>query len=166
MCVTIQIQIINLLQDLQKRLGLTYLFIAHDLTAVAYISDRVAVMYLGEIVELASTEAIYHTPKHPYTEALLSAVPAANPDQKMRPLLLEGERPNPANPPSGCRFHTRCRYAQDICRNVAPKLQDVGKNHLVSCHFAKELRLKGALSYVEHDQSAVSQNDMNSVMSE
>jgi peptide/nickel transport system ATP-binding protein len=143
--VSIQAQILNLLKDLQKQLNLTFLFIAHDLAAVAYICDRVAVMYLGQIVEVAPTEALYYSPKHPYSEALMSAIPEADPRQTMKPLLLEGERPSPANPPAGCRFHTRCRYAIQICRESQPALQEAGAGHLVACHRAEELTLKGAL---------------------
>ena len=142
--VSIQAQILNLLKDLQVQLDLTYLFIAHDLAAVAYACDRVAVMYLGKIVEVAPTESLYYAPKHPYTEALMSAIPEADPDQVMQPVLLTGERPSPFNPPDGCRFHTRCRYATEVCRASAPALQDSGEGHLVACHHAEELTLKGA----------------------
>ena len=142
--VSIQAQILNLLKDLQVQLDLTYLFIAHDLAAVAYACDRVAVMYLGKIVEVAPTESLYYAPKHPYTEALMSAIPEADPDQVMQPVLLTGERPSPSNPPDGCRFHTRCRYATEVCRASAPALQDSGEGHLVACHHAEELTLKGA----------------------
>jgi peptide/nickel transport system ATP-binding protein len=150
--VSIQAQILNLLKDLQQQLHLTYLFIAHDLAAVAYACDRVAVMYLGQIVEVAPTEALYYTPKHPYTEALMSAIPDADPDQVMEPVLLVGERPSPANPPAGCRFHTRCRYATQICRESPPALQQDAAGHHVACHRAEELTLQGAL---EHGAAAV-----------
>ncbi len=143
--VSIQAQILNLLKDLQQQLELTFLFIAHDLAAVSYVCDRVAVMYLGQIVEVAPTEALYYSPKHPYTEALMSAIPEADPEQVMKPVLLEGERPSPANPPAGCRFHTRCRYATQICRELQPALQENEAGHLVACHRAEELTLKGAL---------------------
>lgn len=143
--VSIQAQILNLLKDLQRKLGLTYLFIAHDLATVAYICDRVAVMYLGQIVELADTAKLYYTPKHPYSEALMSAIPDIDPDQQMTPVLLTGERPNPANPPSGCRFHTRCRYADQTCRTTQPALREIGSGHFVSCHYADTLELDGAL---------------------
>ena len=143
--VSIQAQILNLLKTLQQELGITYLFIAHDLAAVAHASDRVAVMYLGQLVETAPTERLYYTPKHPYTEALMSAIPAADPKEVMRPVLLEGERPSPADPPSGCRFHTRCRYARDECRRSMPRLQEHEPGHFVACHFAGELQLEGAL---------------------
>jgi peptide/nickel transport system ATP-binding protein len=142
--VSIQAQILNLLKELQRDFRLTYLFIAHDLTAVAYVSDRVAVMYLGQIVEEAPTERLYYAPRHPYTEALMSAIPAADPDQPMRPVLLRGERPDPANPPSGCRFHTRCQYADARCRSEPPALRALGPGHLAACHYAEQLQLKGA----------------------
>ena len=145
--VSIQAQILNLLKDLQQQFDLTFLFIAHDLTAVSYICDRVAVMYLGQIVEVAPTEALYYSPKHPYTEALMSAIPEADPSQIMKPVLLEGERPSPANPPVGCRFHTRCQYVTQICRESSPALKEGEAGHLVACHRAGELTLKGALEY-------------------
>lgn len=132
--VSIQAQILNLLKDLQKELDLTFLFIAHGLGAVRYISDRVAVMYLGKIVEIAKTDDIFKQPKHPYTQALLNAYPAPNPHLRNRErVVLEGDVPNPANPPSGCRFHTRCPLAQDICSQEAPVL--TGDDHVVACHF-------------------------------
>jgi oligopeptide/dipeptide ABC transporter ATP-binding protein len=143
--VSIQAQVLNLLKTLQQELGLTYLFIAHDLAAVAHASDRVAVMYLGQLVEVAPTEQLYYTPRHPYTEALMSAIPAADPKEVMDPVLLEGERPSPANPPAGCRFHTRCRYAKDECRTTMPALEELESGHFVACHFARDLELKGAL---------------------
>ena len=143
--VSIQAQILNLLSELQEDLGLTYLFIAHDLAAVAYVCDRVAVMYLGQIVELGTTRDVYFTPRHPYTEALMSAVPEPDPDAPLRPILLEGERPDPANPPSGCRFRTRCRYATSLCAEVPPPLRDMGQGHFAACHYADTLELKGAL---------------------
>ena len=143
--VSIQAQVLNLLAELQETLGLTYLFIAHDLAAVAYVCDRVAVMYLGQIVELGTTRQVYYSPKHPYTEALMSAVPEPDPDAIRRPILLTGERPDPAHPPAGCRFHTRCPYATETCRSVMPPLRPLGDGHSVACHYADELKLRGAL---------------------
>ena len=142
--VSIQAEILNLLMDLQAEFGFSYLFIAHDLSVVAHISKRVAVMYLGQFVELAPTKDLFYFPKHPYTEALMSAIPEVDPDQKMKPVPLEGEIPSPINPPPGCRFHTRCPYAQDICRTEVPQWEEIEENHFVSCHFAKTLTLKGA----------------------
>jgi oligopeptide/dipeptide ABC transporter ATP-binding protein len=144
--VSIQAQVINLLQDLQEQFGLTYLFIAHDLSVVKHISNRVAVMYLGKIVELAATRELFGNPKHPYTEALMSAVPVADPDFKVERIPLEGDVPSPVNPPSGCHFHPRCRYAQDICRTESPTYREVGPSHFVRCHRAEELTLRGLRS--------------------
>lgn len=141
--VSIQAEILNLLMDLQQQLDLTILFIAHDLSVVAHISDRVVVMYVGQFLELASTEALFTNPKHPYTEALLSAIPEVDPDVEMKPISLAGEIPNPANPPSGCRFHTRCPYVQEKCRHDVPEWREIESNHFVLCHFADELELKG-----------------------
>ncbi len=129
------------------QLNLTYLFIAHDLAAVAYACDRVAVMYLGQVVEIASTEKLYYSPQHPYTEALMSAIPEANPEQVMQPVFLTGERPSPTNPPDGCRFHTRCNYATDTCRTSSPILREITDGHMVACHHAEYLALKGALEH-------------------
>jgi peptide/nickel transport system ATP-binding protein len=134
--VSIQSQMLNLLDDLQKELQLTYIFIAHDLGVVRHVSDRIAVMYLGKLVELAPAEELYQRPIMPYTEALLSAVPIPDPDlshQRER-IVLEGDVPSPINPPSGCRFHPRCRYMTDICREVEPPLTDYGHGHLAACH--------------------------------
>ena len=141
--VSIQAQIINLLQDLQEQFGLTYLFIAHDLSVVKHISNRVAVMYLGKIVELAETEELFNHPKHPYTEALMSAVPIPNPEFIQNRITLAGDVPSPVDPPAGCYFHPRCRYAKDQCCLGEPKLTDTGDNHFVSCHLAQELSLQG-----------------------
>lgn len=141
--VSIQAQIINLLKSLQRDMNLTYLFISHDLSVVEHISDKVGVMYLGRMVEFAPTEELFSHPMHPYTEALLSAVPVADPDVRMDRIPLEGEIPNPANPPSGCYFHERCRYCQERCKTEAPALTDVGGGHTVACHRAQELRLSG-----------------------
>ncbi len=141
--VSIQAQILNLLEDLQDQFGLTYLFVAHDLSVVKHISDRVAVMYLGKIVELAETEELFLRPKHPYTEALLSAVPVPDPDYQAERIILQGDVPSPVNPPKGCRFHPRCSYAKDICGKETPELADLGGEHFVACHFARELSLRG-----------------------
>ena len=143
--VSIQAQVLNLLEDLQEDLKLTYLFIAHDLSVVEHISDRVAVMYVGHIVEMADTEALYYTPKHPYTEALMAAVPKPDPRRRERPIKLPGEVASPANPPSGCYFHPRCRYAKEICSQVMPELEEVEPDHFVACHFARELKLRGVV---------------------
>ena len=137
--VSIQAQIVNLLQDLQQELKLTYLFIAHDLSMVRHISDRVAVMYLGKIVELTDYKSLYEEPKHPYTQALLSAVPIPDPaiEAKRQRIILQGDVPSPLNPPTGCRFHTRCPRVMDVCRQVEPEWKNVGtaeKEHWVACH--------------------------------
>jgi peptide/nickel transport system ATP-binding protein len=141
--VSVQAQILNLMQDLQAQLGLTYLFVAHDLSVVRLVSDRVAVMYVGRIVELAPTEALFATPKHPYTEALLAAVPKPDPRLRGERLLLEGEVADPSNPPPGCHFHPRCPYAVEQCRTETPSLQELEPGHAVSCHRARELSLRG-----------------------
>ncbi|MCS7216747.1 MAG: dipeptide ABC transporter ATP-binding protein [Candidatus Bipolaricaulota bacterium] len=141
--VSIQAQILNLLEDLQEQFGLTYLFVAHDLSVVKHISDRVAVMYLGKIVELAETEELFLRPRHPYTEALLSAVPVPDPDYQAERIILQGDVPSPVNPPKGCRFHPRCSYAKEICSREAPELVDLGGEHYAACHFARELTLRG-----------------------
>jgi len=132
--VSIQAQIINLLKDLQKVHGLTYVFISHDLSVVEHISDEVAVMYLGHLMEKSPKEALFANPMHPYTRALLSAVPVPDPDVKMNRIILEGDIPSPANPPSGCKFHTRCRNCMEICKNKEPKLVEYEKDHFVACH--------------------------------
>jgi oligopeptide/dipeptide ABC transporter ATP-binding protein len=132
--VSIQAQIINLLQDLQKEFGLTLLFIAHDLSVIKHISDRVAVMYLGKIVEMAPKKELFDNPKHPYTEALLSAIPIPNPRLRKKGTILMGDVPSPINLPPGCRFHTRCRYVKSICRENEPELKDIGNGHLAACH--------------------------------
>lgn len=141
--VSIQAQIINLLKDLQQKLELTYLFIAHDLSVVEHISNRVAVMYVGKIVELAETEALFNSPLHPYTEALMSALPKPDPRQKSARIILQGDVADPSNPPSGCAFHPRCRYAKEHCKIEMPELVDYGDKHYARCHFATELNLKG-----------------------
>ena len=133
--VSIQSQILNLLSDLKEKQNLTYLFITHDLSVVKYISDRIGVMYLGNMVELAPTEELFANTLHPYTEALLSAIPVVDEDDKRERILLEGDIPSPVNPPSGCKFHTRCRYCQQKCMEAGPEWTDVGNNHFVACHF-------------------------------
>jgi peptide/nickel transport system ATP-binding protein len=143
--VSIQAQILNLLMDMQKELGLTYLFVAHDLSVVEHVSDRVAVMYLGRLVEVAPTADLFYQPLHPYTEALMSAIPALDPDDVMKPIILEGEIPSPANPPSGCPFHPRCPYAQEVCKQEMPALKEHKPGRFAACHFADQLSLKGAL---------------------
>jgi len=134
--VSIQAQIINLLEELQEKLGLTYLFIAHDLSVVQHISDRIAVMYLGRIVEITTSEELYEHPLHPYTQALLSAIPIPNPfiEETRHRIMLKGEVPSPANPPKGCHFHPRCNLAKEECSAERPLLHDTGNNHMVACH--------------------------------
>ncbi|WP_246566035.1 ABC transporter ATP-binding protein [Tissierella simiarum] len=134
--VSIQAQIVNMLQDLQDELGLTYLFIAHDLAMVKYISDRIGVMYLGKIVEIAESHELYESPIHPYTKALLSSIPIADPDAsaEMERIILEGNVPSPLSPPSGCKFRTRCLCAMDICEKEEPSLKEIEKGHSVACH--------------------------------
>ena len=127
-------QIINLLRNLQKEFGLTYLFISHDLSVVEHISDTVGVMYLGNMVEFAETAALFKKPLHPYTEALFSAIPVPDPDFKMNRIILEGSIPSPANPPKGCKFHTRCRKCMEICKYAEPAFKEVEKGHFVACH--------------------------------
>ena len=141
--VSVQAQILNLMQDLQQDLGLTYLFISHDLSVVQYISHRVAVMYVGKIVETAPTEKLFTEPKHPYTQALLSAVPIPNPEIANRTAPLQGEVADPANPPSGCYFHPRCPFAQEICRTTEPLMREITEGHSTACHFAEDLELPG-----------------------
>jgi peptide/nickel transport system ATP-binding protein len=143
--VSIQAQILNMLQDLQEQFHLTYLFVAHDLSVVEHISNRVAVMYVGKLVEMAQTEELFTNPMHPYTEALLSAVPKPDPRYKSKRIVLEGDVADPANPPPGCYFHPRCRYAIDRCRQELPALREVKPDHYVACHRAEELALAGVL---------------------
>jgi peptide/nickel transport system ATP-binding protein len=141
--VSVQAQILNLMLDLQADLGLTYLFISHDLSVVQYISHRVAVMYVGKIVELAPTERLFTTPKHPYTQALLSSVPVPNPKVRSLGQTLEGEVADPANPPSGCYFHPRCPFAEEMCRTTEPEFSEVAPGHFARCHFSDRLDLPG-----------------------
>jgi peptide/nickel transport system ATP-binding protein len=143
--VSIQAQVLNLLEDLQTEFNLTYLFIAHDLSVVEHISDRVAVMYVGRLVEVAATDELYYHPRHPYTEALMAAVPKPDPRRRDRPIKLPGEVASPANPPSGCYFHPRCRYAKDICSKETPRLEEVEPDHFSACHLARELTLRGVV---------------------
>ncbi|HIG57588.1 MAG TPA: ABC transporter ATP-binding protein, partial [Candidatus Handelsmanbacteria bacterium] len=141
--VSVQAQILNLLQRLRRDLGLTYLFIAHDLSVVRHIADRVAVMYVGKILEMAPVDRLYAQPAHPYTEALLAAAPPPDPERRETPLLLPGEVADPAAPPPGCPFHPRCRHAQETCRSEVPVLREIAPGHQVSCHLADELNLQG-----------------------
>jgi oligopeptide transport system ATP-binding protein len=134
--VSIQAQVVNMLEDLQKERNLTYLFIAHDLSMVKHISDRVGVMYLGNLVEITTSAELYKNPVHPYTQALLSSIPIPDPDvaKSSKRIVLEGDVPSPVNPPSGCKFRTRCRYAMDICKEVDPVFKNIGSEHYVACH--------------------------------
>lgn len=140
--VSIQAQVVTLLQDLQAEFDLTYLIVTHDLTVVRYLSNRVAVMYLGQIVEIGKTEELFAAPLHPYTEALLSAVPLPNPETRVEQIILEGDVPSPLDPPQGCRFHPRCRYARAVCSQETPEFRDMGNGHQVACHFAEQLSLR------------------------
>lgn len=137
--VSIQAQVLNLLDDLQKEFDLTYLFIAHGLSVVKHISDRVGVMYLGKLVEIGDGDSLYKEPKHPYSQALLSAIPIPNPKKKKERILLTGDVPSPLNPPKGCRFHTRCRHCMEICKEKEPLLKEIGNNHQVACHLFNKI---------------------------
>ena len=145
--VSIQAQTLNLLQDLQEQFDLTYLFVAHQLNVVEHICDRVAVMYVGKLVELAETEELFHTPRHPYTEALMGSVPRPDPRARWEQIILEGEVANPADPPSGCYFSPRCRYAVDECRTIEPELREISPGHFVKCWRAADLTLSGVSEY-------------------
>ena len=148
--VSVQAQVLNLLSDLQEQLSLTYLFVAHDLSVVEHVCHRIAVMYLGKIVELTDTRRLFSNPLHPYSEALLSSIPIPDPDHVGEDIVLEGDVPSPSNPPSGCHFHPRCRYAEDICAEKEPEFRDCVDGHFVACHFAerfmKEVAKLGDLS--------------------
>ena len=141
--VSVQAQVVNLMLELQDRLGVAYLFVAHDLSVVKHVSHRIAVMYVGRIVEVAPTAALFDTPRHPYTEALLSAVPVPDPRQRAQRIVLEGEVADPSNPPPGCHFHPRCRYAIDRCRHIEPPLEEIAPGHFARCLRARDLRLAG-----------------------
>jgi peptide/nickel transport system ATP-binding protein len=153
--VSVQAQILNLLQDLQAEMGLTYLFVAHDLSVVAHISDRVAVMYVGKMVELAPTHELYANPMHPYTEALMSAIPRPDPRPREKRVLLTGEIANPANPPTGCYFHPRCTYCIDVCKTTEPEFREIKPGHFVKCHRAEELKLIGAVDIMRFQQAQI-----------
>jgi len=144
--VSIQAQILNLLKDMQARFGLSYLFVAHNLAVVEHVSQRTAVMYVGKVVELADTKTLFTSPRHPYTEALLSAVPIPEPSRKQERIILHGEVANPAAPPTGCYFHPRCRYATNRCKAETPPLREIVPGHQVACHYAETLDLKGMLN--------------------
>jgi peptide/nickel transport system ATP-binding protein len=143
--VSVQAQTLNLLRHLQADLGLTYLFVAHDLSVIEHVSDRVAVMYVGKLVEMAEADDLFEEPLHPYTEALMSSVPRPDPRAEKKRIILEGEVADPSNPPSGCYFHPRCQYAQSVCETETPKLRELRDGHFVSCHRADELSLVGAM---------------------
>mgnify|MGYP000307321387 CR=1 FL=1 len=138
--VSIQAQVINMFEDLQEQMDLTYLFIAHDLSAVKHISNRIGVMYLGRMVEIADRQELYDNPMHPYTKALLSAIPVPDVDVKHEPMLLEGDIPSPYNPPKGCLFHTRCKFAMECCKTEVPQMRQIGENHCVACHLYDDVK--------------------------
>ena len=154
--VSIQAQIINLLRDLQRQMGLTYLFVAHDLAVVEHLSDRVAVMYLGRIVEMASSETLYRDPRHPYSAALLSAIPVPDPSRRRRRIVLRGDVPSPAKPPAGCPFHPRCFMARAECATDVPTLREVSPGHWSACHFADKVPAEVEAELASLSHSAVS----------
>lgn len=158
--VSIQAQIINLLKELQNTMGLTYVFISHDLSVVKYITDNVMVMYLGNVMEIGNTKAIFDTPLHPYTEALFSAVPVPNPNTKMNRIILKGDIPSPANPPKGCKFHTRCNKCMGICKALEPKFLDKQGNHFVSCHLFDEDVMKNRVELEKKYQAVIAEQDL------
>lgn len=159
--VSIQAQIINLLKELQKSMGLTYVFISHDLSVVKYITDQIMVMYLGNAMELGETDDIFDNPLHPYTQALFSAVPVPNPDVKMHRVILNGDIPSPANPPKGCKFHTRCANCMKVCRYMEPKYIEVTKKHFVACHlYNQEIMNDLAFYDAEYDQILLQEQQM------
>jgi peptide/nickel transport system ATP-binding protein len=143
--VSVQAQVLNLIEDLQEQLHLTYLFIAHNMSVIKHVCDHVGVMYVGRIVEIGETKELFANPLHPYTEALLSAIPKPDPRSKRSRIILEGDVPNPANPPPGCYFHPRCRYAKDVCAQETPALREISPGHHAACHFADQLQLRGAV---------------------
>jgi len=151
--VSVQTQILNLLSKLQKEMELTYLFIAHDLNVVEYVSDRVAVMYLGKIVEIASSDELYQVPQHPYAEALMNSIPVPDPRSSARRIPLEGTVPDPSNPPNGCNFNTRCPYTVENCEEIEPELREVTPDHFVACHRVDELDLRGYEERVQDQEN-------------
>ena len=161
--VSVQAQILKLLDRLQKQFGLSYLFVAHDLSVVDNVSDHVSVMYVGQIVESAPKSQLYATPLHPYTEALMSAVPQPDPRAKKKRIVLEGELPSPERPPSGCYFHPRCAYAQQVCKDEAPALEEIRPGHFARCHFARTLHLQGAIPTANAIRSKAPTNPMGPV---
>ena len=157
--VSVQAQILNLLKELQRKYGITYLFITHNLAVIRAVSDRVIVMYLGKIVEEARTDELFTSPIHPYTQALLASIPVPDPDRKRNRLVLSGDVPSPSNPPSGCRFHTRCRFAQEICSQKEPVLEEIREGHMVACHFSKDIAAsESEINAIKKVESAVIDN--------
>ena len=138
--VSIQAKIINLLNELQEKMGIAYIFISHDLSVVRFLCDRIGVMYLGRMVEIADRQELYDNPMHPYTKALLSAIPVPDVDVKHEPMLLEGDIPSPYNPPKGCLFHTRCKFAMECCKTEVPQMRQIGENHCVACHLYDDVK--------------------------